>query len=309
MTHTPGGVCFVVGSTRSGTTVIGDCLGQHPGIGHLYEPYYLWEWHPGIGDDDVLTADMAGPRMIRSIRRDFERFRRCSGAQVILEKSPGTFGMDLRARMFPQARWIHILRDGRDVTLSIHREWERRARLVGQRSPGEFLNLVRRTFSLQPYWYFRLKQIAFELKTSHVLNVLPYRNKSRWRGQVGWGPRFKGWAQVLNQGSLLAFNAHQWLACVEYVEAHRKEIPPERFLEVRYEEFLEGPVPFLRKMVAFMGVEYHPEFERVIPTVLSKNTQNWRRAFTKEQLREISPVLTEKLIQLGYESDPEWASR
>jgi hypothetical protein len=228
---------------------------------------------------------------------------------VILEKSPGTFGMDLRDMVFPQARWIHVVRDGRDVTLSIHREWQKRARLVKAWSPTKLLDLVRRVFSLQPYGYFRCKQIAFELKTSSPLQLALYRNKSRWKGQVGWGPRFEGWERVLAEQPLLAFNAHQWVECIRHVEEYRKNIPTERFLEVRYEEFLRTPMEILRNIVEFMGIGMEPGFERHVPPIMERNTRKWGKAFTREELETISPVVTPELIRLGYEDDPAWALR
>jgi len=34
---------FIIGSPRSGTTILENILHCHPHIAELYEPYYLWE--------------------------------------------------------------------------------------------------------------------------------------------------------------------------------------------------------------------------------------------------------------------------
>lgn len=136
------GPIFVVGQPRSGTTWIYDILAAHPeaagvfeswlfttgqGIGGLFSKAH---WNPRIEQDretfgkayrlnqlmtrDELVAEMREltARWLSAVLEPHHRF--------LVEKTPAHHGsMPMIAELFPQARFIHVLRDGRDVAVSL----------------------------------------------------------------------------------------------------------------------------------------------------------------------------------------------
>jgi hypothetical protein len=125
---------FITGSFRSGTSALGWALAQHPRFWTSSEADFI---HGLYGDGRLADAyahshDAAGRTWLRVNSMSYEEF--CShigngihslmasraGARVWVDTTPSNTLMahDL-ALMFPQARFIHIIRDGREVVESM----------------------------------------------------------------------------------------------------------------------------------------------------------------------------------------------
>lgn len=130
---------FIVGAARSGTTWVFDILTAHPKVSGVFESWLFTpkdglqalftpaHWPPkrsGLGNllkrEELLsyTRDMASRIMSRALKSE-HRF--------LVEKSPShLFSMPFINEIFPEARFIHVLRDGRDVSVSVRaaaRSW------------------------------------------------------------------------------------------------------------------------------------------------------------------------------------------
>ena len=106
---------FVLGSPRSGTTFLAGALGSLPGFVDLGE---------------VPSLKSAVPELVRLPRREAaERLRRTLvlarrvglvGSVRPVEQTPElAFLVDAAAEAYPEARFVHVLRDGRDVVCSL----------------------------------------------------------------------------------------------------------------------------------------------------------------------------------------------
>lgn len=111
---------FVVGSPRSGTTFLGESLGAQPGFVDLSEVTPLKAALPGL-------AEAGEEEAARRIRQILERVRRLALARKVraVEQTPEmSFFVAAALRAYPQARAVHIVRDGRDVVSSLlERGW------------------------------------------------------------------------------------------------------------------------------------------------------------------------------------------
>lgn len=112
---------FVVGSPRSGTTFLAGAIGAAPGFADLTEVGPLKAAIPKLteSDDDVEVGE--------AIRRILERVRRLARIRSLraVEQTPEmAFLVPAALTAYPQARVIHIVRDGRDVVTSLlERGW------------------------------------------------------------------------------------------------------------------------------------------------------------------------------------------
>lgn len=130
---------FVVGAARSGTTWVYDILTAHPEVAGAYE---TWLFTPANGLGALFTdahwpAKHSGlgkllPRekVLVVAREAAERVLSeavCEGRRFLVEKSPNhLYAIPLIEEVLPGCRFIHVLRDGRDVGVSVRaatRSW------------------------------------------------------------------------------------------------------------------------------------------------------------------------------------------
>lgn len=123
---------FIVGSPRSGTSLMNQMLDAHPNI---FVPY--WETGLFIQLDAMLNGHLAGVMknnkknmpleradivqwMRESVEALFSRFAEKCGKWRWAEKTPAhVFHLATIKEIFPKAQIIHMIRDGRDVVRSL----------------------------------------------------------------------------------------------------------------------------------------------------------------------------------------------
>jgi hypothetical protein len=121
---------FIGGAGRSGTTLLRVVLDSHsriacgpelkviPSIACLWADFHT-KWAPYLADSRVQgdDIDQVFGRLIVSL---LEPLRRSAGKPRVAEKSPNNvFFFPHLHRMFPDAAFLHMLRDGRDVVASL----------------------------------------------------------------------------------------------------------------------------------------------------------------------------------------------
>jgi hypothetical protein len=307
-----GSFVFIVGSPRSGTTIFGELLDKHPLLSQWYEPYFVWDRYFRLAAHDERTAADATARVSRQIFRDFDRYRKNKKCLVLIDKSPrNSLKIPFILKIFPRARFVHLLRDGRDVTLSIHKEWHKRRSIVNDpKQKGQFnyfkaLSVLKKFLERQTFLQGKLRALWFETH-GHFLNKSKQLNRIRWEGEIGWGPRFKNWQGMFAKTSLLQFNAHQWSACVRCIQRDWNLIHQKNRLTLRYEDLITNPEKKVNEILEFIGLSSSKEFIDSLPELKANNFNKWKNEFTPNQLEDIHPILTPHLMKLGYAGSEEW---
>jgi len=300
---------FIVGSPRSGTTLLGDILDLHSQISRWYEPYFKIDHHFRSAPDDVLTAEDATPNVKRYIRASFKDYRERTGCGWIIDKSPrNSLKIPFLLEIFPSAKFIHLIRDGRDTILSINREWNRRDVIIGYKNqPLEILRVVWRFANRQSLLQNKIAALRFEYGSiAERIRGKPFLHKIRWKGRVGWGPRFHGWQDLIDNVSVLEFGTEQWVQCVGSILEHKDEIKPENYLTLRYEDLLKNHEETLRHLTNFLGISEEADLTDRMPTLNRRNYGKWKTAFSQEELARIGPRISPTLQKLGYADDGNW---
>ncbi len=119
---------FVVGCGRSGTTILGNLIGIHPGVTYLNEPYHLWAAIDPTLDLTNLHVRTQATLFWTHAASDEERnrFLRLFGPLgqrgLLVEKTPhNIYRVDWIRSVFPEARFVNIRRSGIEVVRSIDR--------------------------------------------------------------------------------------------------------------------------------------------------------------------------------------------
>lgn len=269
---------FIVGCPRSGTVMLSNILLQSARLtpSESGEGRDLWErFHP-------IEATPSGSHALSET--DATPMERAAIVRTLY----GTFGrrqfVEKKARnslrvpylhaLFPQARFVCLRRDGRDNINSLINGW-RSNRYHGIPMPA-------------------------------TLRIGGY-DGTRWKFAVppGW------WSYV--DRPLEDVCAFQWVACNEALTSARAGVPGRNWIEVRYEDIVQAPVPAMSRVFEALEIPFEPHIERYCRS-LDRHPVNhlspprlgkWKDE-NGEAIRRILPAIAPTMAGLGYsmELDP-----
>lgn len=116
---------FIIGCGRSETTVLGEVLEQHPQTYYFFEPWHLWaavDSH--LDTTNLYTTNGFNPTIgTDSFSKEAQARFNCLfyhslglGNKILIEKTPhSAWRIDYLKQLVPNARFVHIVRDGIDV--------------------------------------------------------------------------------------------------------------------------------------------------------------------------------------------------
>jgi sulfotransferase family protein len=237
---------FLIGSERSGTTLLRLMLDHHPQIAFNLESEFLVSEISGTGafpemtgyldrlrqnrvfrhSRFVIRGDLDYPALVNDfLQQKLQRDRKSvAGATV-------HYGFSKLQYIWPAAKYIYMLRDGRDVASSVV--------------------------------------------------------------EMGWaGNVFVG--------------ANWWLEAEREWAAYRRSLPPDRWIEVRYEELIADTGAQLARICDFVGVSFSQrmfDYAKTSSYSLPDSSQacKWRRKMPAGDIRLLEARLGPQLAARGYE--------
>ena len=109
-------IAFIIGCPRSGTSILGELLAEHPKVLYAFEHA---DWSNVMRDANGsyrFTADMK--EYIPKVQKWYSKF--AVHGRLLIHKIPfGAVAVPFLKECFPDAKFIHIVRDGRDVVCSL----------------------------------------------------------------------------------------------------------------------------------------------------------------------------------------------
>lgn len=210
---------ILIGAARSGTRFLRDILGAGPGTAMVpYDVNYIWRYGAeGLRHDalDAAALDDARARFIRKALASVARSR--PGDRLIEKTVSNTLRVPFVNRVFPQAVFVHLIRDGRDVAESAMRQW---------RAPPDWRALRSKLRGLP------LRNVGYVgwFAGNYARGLL----RGRQGGGV-WGPRFPGIDGLAATAGLAETCAVQWVASVEAATRDLAALPQTRVHTIRYE--------------------------------------------------------------------------
>jgi hypothetical protein len=274
----------VVGAPRSGTTLLGQLLGCHPTLAHVEEPRLTWRYG-NDGKSDMLTPNDARPAVCRHIRSVFASAVQIAGRQRLIEKTPSnSLRMAFVDRVLPGCLFVHIIRDGVESTLAIRRFWQEHARGV---IPRKLFERLREINPRQLPYYAR----------EFVRRTMP-RPLAGLVKQPVWGPRIPGIDGMLKELELIEVCALQWRTCVEAACNYGRQLPKDRYFELRLEDLTPE---VMKSLLEFCQLGDSPEVWEAYQREFDPAQTAYRRAAAPpEEIETIRKWIEPTRKWLGY---------
>lgn len=257
---------FIIGTGRSGTTLLFRLLSQHPDLAWPCpgmvsgkpgkrgrkpepEPYEFWRrFYGGFASPcrDLEAFDVPASLPNR-LRAEFDQQCEAMGRDRLLTKWTGWSRVRFADRIWPDARYVHIVRDGRAVAWSLMQ---------------------------QPWWH-------------------GWQGPSQWR----WGP-LPAQDQLAWEGSSKSFAVLaglQWQLCVRNCSARGRETG-DRFREIRHEDLVANPAKVLGGLCEWAGLR--PRAWN--GDMLSGRNECWRTELPAVEQSRLQAVIGPTLAAYGY---------
>lgn len=270
---------FVLGSPRSGTTLLFELLRHSPEVASLpAESHLLSEpFHPTARGFDTTHELGAGDVARHEPRAVHWMVDRITLGRRYLDKAPrNSLRVPYLMALHPDARFVVLRRDGRAVVSSLVTAWRSDdGRFTGMAPPGG-------------------------------LDIRGYGGRN-WKFVI---PR--GWEGYAHGRTLAEVCAFQWRACMEAILAAREsDQRRDRWFDVAYEDLVERPREEVARLLAELGLNADPAVleaagalgrtpaKAVTPPARDK----WRRE-NPDEVAAVVESLAPTMRRLGYPIDP-----
>jgi len=269
---------FVVGCSRSGTTVTYETIATSPHLlsfGHEIPEFWDGLWGPQHNhwESEAAGAEQALPRHRDAAQRYF--FQRLGPGRVVDKTCINVMRVPYLHRLFPKARFVYIHRDGRDNVSSLMDGWLHDGHFALSKSLGHFPCTVRIDGGAFTEWSFFLPP---------------------------------GWRDY-NNASLEEVCAFQWSTANRLALEASRQIPPEQWIRLRYEDIFDRPLEMFREVFERLGLPFDDAVRRRCTTLDARPTSIVKGAPKKEKWREqhaakierILPRILPLMAELGYD--------
>lgn len=279
ITHTfPFQPVIIIGAGRSGTNMLRNALTRVAGVTTwpCDEINYIWRYGNARRPHDELLPNHISTETRRYIRRAFRRQASRTSAAWLVEKTcANSLRVEFVDAIIPEAKFLFIVREGRDVVASALKRWTAGLEL---------------TYLLKKAVYVPPADIVYY--ASRYLSSHLQRLQSHEKRLASWGPRFDGLDELLKTSTLPEVCAHQWRESVNQAAKGLAQLPAERVHFVRYEDFVLKPVYRLQEVLEFLAVPAALDTCRDCVTgISSRSVGKWQRELDEVTCQRIAPII------------------
>jgi hypothetical protein len=264
---------FIVGSPRSGTTLLFNVLSQSEELWSLYTESTIWNKYAGPQhkrwETMELRASDATEETVNKIKSEFcqrvinhetenkhDRFIR------MVEKTPDNcFRIDFIRKMFPDAYFIYIKRDGRNTISSMIEAWR----------------------------YYK----KYPVPLSVNIDLQNGSTTDKW-----WGSLPTGW-QSYSKSKVIDVCLFQWKEANSIALESLKDIPSSRMVPVRYEDLTKNGEVVIQQICKKIGITYSNSLKNAISSIYPVNTFKWKEN-NEELILSVYEDIRKMMKIMGY---------
>jgi len=262
----------------------GDILSKHEDLAYWIEPKYIWKYRNPKAKNDLRSESEATPQVCQYIQKRFFDYTKKHHKTRFLEKTPSNvFRVAFINKIFPDALFIQLLRNGNATALSAEKKWTAKPEIAAltRRITYNDIPLVDAPFYIGSF----LKKVIWKFL----------------RPNSGtWGQQFPGIRDYRSKNSLIETCAKQWSEGLKSSQAALDKIKKERIFRIKYEDLIESPQTVISDLLNFLELE---PSEKVL-TYAKDTIKNNAKEYTseeKEKIKLIQPIIEEQMRIYGYE--------
>ncbi|MEL7038725.1 MAG: sulfotransferase [Cyanobacteria bacterium J06592_8] len=254
---------FIFGAPRSGTTFLGKCLGELPELSYHYEPVLTKAVSRYVYTNQWSKAQ--AQFLYKSVYRWLMRLH-TDGDLRFVEKTPrNSLILPFLYETFPDGRFIHIIRDGRDAALSLAKKpWYRNDKKgCGAKDPSGY------PFGPMARFWVKPEEVERFETTNDV-------HRCVWL-----------WRVYVNSALEAASN-----------------LPSDQYYELKYEDLVMNPNNEAEGLLDFLEIEKtesRTQFSQFVTRKASRDSVGtWKQELSDLQNQEVEQEAGQLLKQLEY---------
>lgn len=284
---------IIIGAARSGTNMLRNVIVKLNGVETwpCDEINYIWRYGNRDAETDEFNEQHANDSVKKYIRSQFKSFVQKSALQqyepserFVLEKTcANTLRVPFVDAIVPEARYVHIVRDGRDVVSSAEKRWKAPLNIPYLMAKARYVPLK----DIPYYGYNYLKnRVSKIFDKESALSV--------------WGPKFDGMQSLSRDHDVNVVCAHQWCKSVQSAHAAFERMGADKVLHIKYEEFVHKPVEHLTRISAFMGLQVSQEEIKTACDGVRVSSVGKSKEDSKQPASKVHSVLAPCLALYNY---------
>jgi hypothetical protein len=278
---------IILGAARSGTKLLRrliaatNCYAEVP-----YDVNYIWRYGNEHSPHDALSADRVGSRPHRFIRMYLPRLARQSGNshKPFVEKTVSNIlRIPFVRSIYPRAKYVAIIRDGRDVAESAARSWR-------APPPARYLLAKARVFPWRHCAPYAWKYVTTFARRRFGMDTC----------MRTWGPRYPGIDEDLKRLSLIEVCARQWVASMDCFDQARRLFSQRQLFELRYEDLVSDSRQQVHRLCDFLNVVERGEVLAFTETTIRGDRVASQRVLSVNDLHSVQNIAGATLERWGY---------
>lgn len=278
---------IIIGAARSGTNMLRDIITQLPGFGTWLcdEINYIWRHGNAHYSNDEFSVEQASVSVKKFIRRAFARVARKQGLRYVVEKTcANSLRVAFVEKVFPDAKFIFIVRDGRDAVASAMKRWAAPLDIPYLLKKARYLPVTDAPYYVIRYFWNRIFRVFSSEKRVSF-----------------WGPRFKGMEEMLKTKSLPEICGAQWARSVQLATKAFGSMESKKVLRIKYEDFVSSPVSQLKLIAEFLGVDLKDgQASHMVSSVSDSSVGKWKNDLNAKTMEKIMHYIKPELKEYGY---------
>lgn len=234
---------------------------------------------------DEFSEQQATPQVKSYLNSTFDKYSKEFGANILVEKTcANSLRVPFLNAVFPDAKYIFIVRDGVDATGSAKLRWTAKLDLAYILEKVRFVPKIDLSYYGLRYFWARV-----------------HRFFSKEKRLAFWGPALDNMQAILAKHTLNEVCAIQWQQCVEKADAALNHLPKDQVCRVQYEAFVHDPKTELARVLQFMGVSATSEqLKEAVVGVSAKSLGKGRKSLGDDEVAHLESLVGETLSKFGY---------